>query len=158
MKIGEIAQAASTAVETIRYYEREGLLPPPHRTSANYRRYEASHLERLLMIRHCRGLGMSLDEIRELLAIVDGHTAHCGAVSELLSRHLGHVQARIQALQSLEAQLQGLLGRCSGPGALDACGMLQDLASPPLRPADQASSTVPHVHGAGDPHVLSGKC
>ena len=66
MKIGEIAQAASTAVETIRYYEREGLLPPPHRTSANYRRYEASHLERLLMIRHCRGLGMSLDEIVDL--------------------------------------------------------------------------------------------
>ena len=64
MKIGELSTASSTAIETIRYYEREGLLPPPGRTEGNFRIYEASHLERLQFIRYCRGLDMSLDEVR----------------------------------------------------------------------------------------------
>ena len=67
MKIGELSAASSTQVETIRYYEREGLLPAPARTQGNFRVYEAQHLARLQFIRYCRGLDMSLDEVRVLL-------------------------------------------------------------------------------------------
>lgn len=69
MKIGELATASATPVETIRYYEREGLLPQPTRTASNYRIYEEQHLERLQFIRNCRGLQMSLDEVREPAAL-----------------------------------------------------------------------------------------
>ena len=67
MKIGELARLAGSNVETIRYYEREGLLPKPGRSEGNYRIYGPMHLERLTFIRHCRGLDMTLDEIRTLL-------------------------------------------------------------------------------------------
>lgn len=67
MKIGELSTAASTPIETIRYYEREGLLPAPARTQGNFRLYEGSHLERLQFIRYCRSLDMSLEEVRVLL-------------------------------------------------------------------------------------------
>lgn len=69
MKIGELAKATDTQVETIRYYEREELLPEPSRTDANYRIYGKPHVERLVFIRHCRSLDMTLDEIRKLLLI-----------------------------------------------------------------------------------------
>ena len=69
MKIGELATASGTPVDTIRFYEREGLLPAPARSAANYRQYEAAHLERLQFIRHCRTLDMSLTQVRELLRV-----------------------------------------------------------------------------------------
>ena len=71
MRIGELAKAAETQVETIRYYEREALLPQPERTDGNYRVYGPEHVERLLFIRYCRGLDMTLDEIRALLRMKD---------------------------------------------------------------------------------------
>ncbi|MCV6070998.1 MerR family transcriptional regulator, partial [Escherichia coli] len=67
MKIGELAQTAGTGVETVRFYEREGLLPLPARSSGNYRVYNGEHVDRLAFIRHCRSLDMTLDEIRVLL-------------------------------------------------------------------------------------------
>ena len=149
MKIGELASATETAVETIRYYEREGLLPEPVRTSSNYRRYEPAHLERLLLIRHCRALDMSLEEVRALLGIFDGHTAQCDEVNALLRRHLGHVQARISALAQLEGQLQSLLARCTESTSLDACAMVQDLASGDRWSAPAASGTDGCGHGEG---------
>ena len=84
MKIGELSTASSTAIETIRYYEREGLLPPPGRTEGNFRIYEAPHLERLQFIRYCRGLDMSLDEVRVLLRFKDAPAKDCGDVDALL--------------------------------------------------------------------------
>ena len=67
MKIGELARATETVIETIRFYEREGLLPPPARSEGNFRIYETKHVERLQFIRYCRGLDMSLAEARVLL-------------------------------------------------------------------------------------------
>ena len=72
MKIGELAVATATQIETIRFYEREGLIPTPGRSTGNYRVYEASHVQRLIFIRRCRGLDMALDEIRTLLRFTDG--------------------------------------------------------------------------------------
>ena len=96
MKIGDLATASATPVDTIRYYEREGLLPAPARTSANYRAYDDSHLERLRFIRHCRHLDMSLDEVRQLLRVRDDPQADCHAANHVLDEHIGHVSRRIR--------------------------------------------------------------
>ena len=127
MKIGELAAKANTQIETIRYYERQGLLPEPARSESNYRVYGDTHAERLSFIRHCRGLDMTLDEIRVLLKFKDAPTENCGEVNELLDAHIGHVAERINELRSLETQLKGLRLACKR--ALDAehCGILNEL-------------------------------
>ena len=102
MQIGELARLTGCAVDTIRYYEKQSLLPPPARSAGNFRDYADSHVERLRLIRHCRALDMSLDEIRSLLAVHDQPQADCSAVNALLDAHLGHVRARLRELQALE--------------------------------------------------------
>ena len=95
MKIGELAGLTRTQVETIRYYEREGLLPTPDRTGGNYRIYGESHVERLAFIRNCRNLDMTLDEIRVLLRFRELPDENCGEVNALLDEHIGHVAERV---------------------------------------------------------------
>jgi len=129
MKIGELATLSSTAVETIRYYEREGLLPPPARTGGNFRDYEAVHLERLQFVRHCRSLDMSLDEVRVLLRFKDEPSADCGDVNALLDEHIGHVTRRIKELRQLEKQLKELRQRCGDERSADQCGILAGLSA-----------------------------
>ena len=129
MKIGELATASSTAVDTIRYYEREGLLPAPARTQGGFRVYEPVHLERLQFIRFCRGLDMSLDEVRVLLRVKDEPAGDCGDVNALLDAHIGHVSRRIKELRALEKQLRDLRQRCGEARPADQCGILHGLAS-----------------------------
>lgn len=100
MKIGELAERSGCLVETIRYYERIGLLAPPERSSNNYRAYNEQHAERLLFIRHCRALDMTLDEIRTLLNFRDRSEQNCIGVNELLDKHIGHVVERIRFLSA----------------------------------------------------------
>jgi Cd(II)/Pb(II)-responsive transcriptional regulator len=128
MRIGELAARAECQVETVRYYERQGLLPQPARSSANYRLYQAVHLERLTFIRYCRSLGMSLDEVRVLLEFRDAPDKDCGEVNALLDRHIGHVAARIVELQGLAAQLEKLRGLCRQADAAGECGILNELS------------------------------
>lgn len=125
MKIGDLASATGTQVETIRYYEREGLLPVPARTESNYRSYAEAHIARLSFIRHCRSLDMTLDEIRALLRFKDDPTANCGAVNQLLDEHIGHVAERIRELKRLQTELRDLRAQCDAAGA--ACGILETL-------------------------------
>ena len=129
MKIGDLAIAAATPVDTIRYYEREGLLPAPARTAANYRQYEQAHLERLLFIRNCRSLDLSLAEVRELLAVRDAPGDDCGVASRVLGGHIEHVVRRIHELRALEQQLHDLRARCGKNQPAAACGILDGLAS-----------------------------
>ena len=129
MKIGELATASSTAIDTIRYYEREGLLPAPERTQGGCRVYEAPHLERLQFIRFCRGLDMSLDEVRVLLRVKDAPGGDCGDVNAMLDAHIGHVSRRIKELRSLEKQLRELRERCGEAQRADQCGILTGLAA-----------------------------
>ena len=129
MKIGELATASSTAIDTIRYYEREGLLPAPARTQGGFRVYEAPHLERLQFIRFCRGLDMSLDEVRVLLRVKDAPGGDCGDVNAMLDAHIGHVSRRIKELRSLEKQLRELRERCGEAQRADQCGILTGLAA-----------------------------
>src|SRR6202167_6665064 len=113
INIGELARRTQCQVETIRYYEREGLLPTPARSQGNYRQYDASHVERLSFIRHCRSLDMTLDEIRALLAFRDAPTRDCADVSALLDEHVRHVADRIADLRRLQRQLRQLRGLCA---------------------------------------------
>jgi Cd(II)/Pb(II)-responsive transcriptional regulator len=110
MKIGELAKAARCTVETVRYYEKEGLLSKPDRTAGNYRSYGAAHLERLCFIRNCRALDMSHEEIRALLGAMDRPSADCSPINVLLDRHIAHVDRRISELVRLKEQLTVLRG------------------------------------------------
>jgi len=125
MKIGELAKATDCAVETIRYYERENLLPEPARTEGNYRLYTQAHVERLTFIRNCRTLDMTLDEIRSLLRLRDSPDDACGSVNALIDEHIEHVQARIDGLVALQEQLVELRLRCNAQGS--ECAILQQL-------------------------------
>ncbi len=148
MKIGDLSTASGTPVETIRFYEREGLLPTPGRTQGNFRMYEAPHLERLQFIRYCRSLDMSLDEVRVLLRFKDAPGADCGDVDALLDEHIGHVSTRIRELRALERQLKELRRRCGDPRPADQCGILAGLeeASQEQSPVDQPSGHLRSVH------------
>jgi Cd(II)/Pb(II)-responsive transcriptional regulator len=137
MKIGELAQIAQCTVETIRYYEKEGLLPVPARTSGNFRQYGAEHLERLRFIRNCRALDMSHDEIRTLLILADKPAEGCGAVNAAFDEHIAHVDERIRELAQLKQQLSALRERCQAEQAVDSCGILQGLASMETEPKQE---------------------
>ncbi|HJV70106.1 Cd(II)/Pb(II)-responsive transcriptional regulator [Ideonella sp.] len=145
MRIGELAQASGTPVETIRFYEREGLLPTPARSGGNYRIYGEAHAERLGFIRQCRGLDMTLAEVRMLLGFRDAPQADCGQVNALLDAHIGHVAARIRELRALEKTLRELRACCNVPNAAADCGILQGLEAA-ARPATAAGRR--HVRGA----------
>ena len=142
MKIGELGKTAGCAVETIRYYEQQGLLPAPARSEANYRLYRAEHLERLLFIRNCRALDMSLEEISRLIALSSSAPADCTAINHVLDEHLAHVQARISSLQALQTQLQTLRQSCQGQAA--SCPIVEQLTSSEGLPA-QANDERNHL-------------
>lgn len=141
MRIGQLASATGTQVDTIRYYEREGLLPAPSRTEGNYRDYGPAHVERLAFIRHCRCLDMGLDEIRVLLRHKDAPDASCAEVDRLLEAHIGEVAARIRALKALEKELRGLRATCLQARQAAACGILGGI--------ERAARTHDHAAPAG---------
>lgn len=129
MKIGELASATATPVETIRYYEREGLLPAAARTESNYRVYSGAHAQRLQFVRHCRSLDMTLQEIRTLLALQDAPAEPCDEVNALLDEHIGHVAQRMRELRQLEKQLKLLRAQCQGVHDVAHCGILHGLSA-----------------------------
>ena len=141
MKIGELAAASDTAVETVRYYERQGLLPEPARTESNYRTYGGEHLARLQFIRYCRGLDMSLDEVRVLLRFKDSPHENCGDVNAVLDEHIGHVSRRIKELRALEKELKELRARCGEAREAQECGILEGLARASNAPEAGRSAT-----------------
>jgi len=144
MRIGELAKRADCPVETIRYYEKERLLPAPRRSAANYRDYGGPHLERLAFIRRCRSFDMSLPEIRQLLEAIERPGADCGPVDALLDEHIGHVAARIAELQALKDELDAIRAHCAGGQPAKACGIVATLA----RPAAKRNPRPSHVRGA----------
>ncbi len=131
MKIGQVSKQTGIAVETIRYYEKIGLLPEPARESSGYRHYSEDHLRRLLFIRRCRSLDMTQDEIRELLDLAGQPGRNCQEVDDLLARHLSHVRTRLRELQHLEQQLERLRNTCSNEGTVEQCGILGGLTEAP---------------------------
>jgi Cd(II)/Pb(II)-responsive transcriptional regulator len=128
LKIGELAERTGCLVETIRFYERKGLLPAPVRSDGNYRLYNDVHVDRLQFIRHCRSLDMSLEEISMLLDFRDAPDQNCAGVNAVLDKHIGHVADRIEELKTLQAQLKQLRGQCQSTQSTRECGILQGLS------------------------------
>ncbi|OYW58063.1 MAG: MerR family transcriptional regulator [Bosea sp. 12-68-7] len=125
--IGELAEATDTKVETVRYYERIGILPAPKRTSGNYRAYSAGHLARLSFIRRARDLGFTLDQVRALLALADQKKQDCGTVDALAREHLAEIDRKISDLKALRRELSGLIGQCK-QGTIADCRILSALS------------------------------
>lgn len=129
MKIGQLAQHAHCSTETIRYYEKIGLLPDAHRNSSNYRVYTSIHLERLRFIRNCRSLDMTHEEIRHLLNYLDRPIATCEPVTDIITEHLEHVDLRIQELAHLRQQLELIQQSCAHESKDEACGILEQISN-----------------------------
>ena len=124
MKIGELATQAGCDVQTIRYYEREGLLEEPEREDSGYRRYADKHLSRLQFIRHCRALDIPLAEVRQLLDYAEAPRQSCHAVDALLDDHIGRVRRHLAALTALERQLVALRRQCKGANSKRSCAII----------------------------------
>jgi Cd(II)/Pb(II)-responsive transcriptional regulator len=127
MRIGELARRAGVEKQTIRYYEREGLLEAPARTASGYRTYGPQHLERLNFVRHCRSLDMSLAEVKRLIDLAGNASVSCDEVDELVRNHLERVRAKRAALEALEAQLSSLSAQCASGQRVADCGILGEL-------------------------------
>ncbi|RUP34949.1 MAG: Cd(II)/Pb(II)-responsive transcriptional regulator [Curvibacter sp.] len=149
MKIGELAKATHTQVETIRYYEREGLLPEAARTGSNYRIYTDEHVARLSFVRYCRRLDMTLDEIRVLLRVKDAPNKNCDQVNDLLDEHIDHVALRINELKALECQLKILRESCRESQLANQCGILTQLSTASQH-LHEPTARMGHVHRAHD--------
>jgi Cu(I)-responsive transcriptional regulator len=139
LTIGKIAGATGTKVETVRYYERIGLLPLPRRTRGNYRSYDADHLNRLAFIRRSRDLGFTIEQIKELLDLADQNERSCSAVDAIARQHLGEVERKIADLERLAQELRQLSEQCRG-GTIAECRIL-DALSPEPRPSPTARAS-----------------
>jgi Cu(I)-responsive transcriptional regulator len=127
MKIGDLSKLTSTNVETVRYYERIGLLPKPSRTGGNYRTYAAQDVERLKFIRHARGLGFDIADIRSLLDLSEHPERECSEVDQIATRHLQSVENKLRQLEQLQQELIRMLKQCRG-GQVADCHILLALA------------------------------
>lgn len=125
-RIGQLAQLAGVAVDTLRYYERNDLLAPEARMASGYRRYGETELRRLRFIRRAKALGFSLDEIRDLLAL--GAEQDVARIKDTAQQRLDDVERRIAALQRVRDGLRTLIRACPGHGRAEACPILQALS------------------------------
>ena len=127
LTIGQLAHAAGVGVETVRFYEREGLLAAPSRKESGYREFTQDEVVRLRFIRRAKELGFSLKEIKELLAMrVDGRTT-CAEVKRHAERKIADIEARIQSLRHMKAALAKITKQCTGRGPTSECPILEAL-------------------------------
>lgn len=128
LRRGELAKRTGCNIETIRYYERIGLLPDPPRSENGFRRYEEGHITRLMFIRRARGLGFTLDEVQDLLRLVDGGHYTCAQVQDLALRHVEEIQHKIEDLRRMEQALKEMATQCSGE-EVPECPIIEILSS-----------------------------
>ncbi|WP_114152215.1 Cd(II)/Pb(II)-responsive transcriptional regulator [Chromobacterium haemolyticum] len=147
MLIGELARQTGCEVETIRYYEREGLLSAPLRSASGYRCYNAEQLGELNFILHCRSLGMSLADIRQLAAFKADSSLACDDINQLIDRQVSKVHQQVESLRLLEQQLLALRDRCHDHHTVAECGILQTLVE-----ASEGEPCVCHTPFGQDPH------
>ena len=129
LSIGALSQRTAVNIETIRYYERIGILPPPPRTDGGHRLYRDARLRRLIFIRRSRELGFTLDEIRNLLGLVEGGYT-CGEVQGAALAHLKNIRRKIADLRRMERTLAETAARCAG-GAAPDCPIVDVLSGEP---------------------------
>ena len=130
MRISDAAAASGCHLETIRYYERVGLLPSPERTASGYRAYTPGDIDRLRFIARGRGLGFSLEEIRSLLQLSDSdERLSCSDVDRVARAHLADVHARVADLRRMASELERVIDQCEG-GHRGKCTILSALRKP----------------------------
>lgn len=144
MRIKELSVAAGVPVDTIRHYEKAGLLSAPERQENNYRHYAEADAQRLRFIRNCRALDMSLDEVRVLLTFIDHPASDCSPVNAVVDEHLLHVRERLAVLQVLERQLETLRRACGQARPHATCGIVLALSNDPPPSSGRARGG---VHG-----------
>ena len=126
LSIGELAKRTGVHLETVRYYENIGIMPPPPRSAAGHRRYDGAHLRRLTFVKCSRELGFTLKEVRALLALVDGGDYTCAEVRDLTLKHLHEVREKIIDLRRMEATLAEISDKCAD-GTIPDCPMIETL-------------------------------
>ncbi|MFL0809216.1 MAG: Cd(II)/Pb(II)-responsive transcriptional regulator [Agarilytica sp.] len=128
MKIGALAKRSGCSIQTIRYYEKEGLITSVARTDGNFRLFDTAALEKLEFIKNCRALDLPLNEIKQLVTLQYSPGAPCEAVNDMIDAHLHVVQSRIGDLQKLHSELKHLQHRCDTARSVDQCGILKELS------------------------------
>lgn len=126
--IGQLAKRAGVNRETIRFYERSGLLPKPKRTQGGYRVYEPEHLQRIQFIIRAKGLGFSLSDVAGLLGIADGRIVRCSEVRDIARERLGYIDSQIADLKKLGQSLHALLKQCGNSRRINGCPIIDVLS------------------------------
>lgn len=128
LSIGELSKRAGVKVPTIRYYEQAGLISTPDRSEGNQRRYSNDDLERLAFIRHGRDLGLSIDAIKELIALSHHPERPCNDADRIARDHLADVRERISRLKKLEQELARIVSHCDGHHSIEDCYVIRSLS------------------------------
>lgn len=129
MKIGELAERLGLTVETIRFYEKEGLLCSPTRSLSNYRLYNHHHVEDLAFVVFCRGIDLPLSEIKSLLQLKHSPSESCEPINTVIDGKLKEIDRRIEQLQQLKIQLSAIREKCSGHSTIDECGIIKSASA-----------------------------
>jgi len=128
MKIGALATKTGLSIQTIRYYEKENILHEPSRNDANYRLYDDKAVRQLVFVKHCRNLGLTLDEIRALIRYKETPDEDCAQVNRIVEAHLLEVDKRLAELTDLRSQLVQLRTSCADNLTAKDCGILRKLS------------------------------
>lgn len=126
--IGELAKETGVKVVTVRYYEKAGILPPPSRTSGNYRVYTEQHLVTLRFIRRSRDLGFSLDQVKDLLRLSSEDVPSCKEVCRIAQHHVEEIEAKIADLKRLASELRRINSSCTGKRRMSECRIIDALS------------------------------
>ena len=135
MLIGELSRRSNVNIETIRYYERDGVIPAPPRTAGGQRVYDDTYTMRLNFVRRCRALGFGLDQIKDMLHMVDDNAVTCDQIRHMAQSHLLDVRSKITDLQKMETVLDQTISLCQG-GKDPDCPIIEALFSknPKIQP------------------------
>ena len=131
LKRGELAARAGVNIETLRFYERKGLLPKPPRGTSNYRQYPVDAVRRVRLIKRAQDLGFSLKEIDELLTLRAKPRARCADVQERAEAKIAEIEEKIRSLRSMKKALVKLVNQCSGSRPVDDCPILDAIDGEP---------------------------
>ncbi|WP_111977516.1 Cd(II)/Pb(II)-responsive transcriptional regulator [Algibacillus agarilyticus] len=129
MKIGELSNISTCSIQTIRFYEKEGLLSEPKRSEGNFRLYGHKALKELEFIKHCRSLDIPLVDIKLLIALKNKPDESCSDVNALIEKQLALVNQRMKELISLKNELQQMISTCGADNTIEACGIIKSLDS-----------------------------
>ncbi|SEL82637.1 Cd(II)/Pb(II)-responsive transcriptional regulator [Colwellia chukchiensis] len=129
MKIGELSKTSGCSIQTIRYYEKEGLLSEPERTEGNFRLYDVTVLKQLEFVKHCRSLDISLIDIKRLIDLKNKPEESCSSVNALIAQQLALVNKRMKELKALKNELQQMASTCNSDNTIEGCGIIKSLDS-----------------------------